>query len=200
MTTVAIVSHSGYGHTAEIAREIAAGAQAASVTVNALAIEGAGQDFQPLLDAVTAADAVIFGAPTYMGDVSAAFRAFAEASSQVWFTQGWKDKLAAGFTNSLSFSGDKVNALQSLSVLAAQHGMIWVGQGEPPPGVPAAERGPDTVNRAGHTLGLGAQSDNAAPSEINAGERETARRFGRRVAESAIRWKAGAQAALRDAA
>ncbi len=192
MTTVAIVTHSGYGHTAVIASEIAAGASSAGVTVNSLVIEGPGQDFQPLLDAVTAADAVIFGSPTYMGDVSAAFRAFAEASSKVWFTMGWKDKLAAGFTNSHSFSGDKVHALQSLATLAAQHGMVWVSQGEPPPGVPAAERGPETVNRAGHALGLGAQSDNVSPDQINAGERETARRFGARVAQAAVRWSAGA--------
>ena len=195
MTTVALVYHSGYGHTAELAKHIAEGARSTGVTVELVSIENAAQDFGPHIDKVTAADAVIFGAPTYMGDVSAAFRAFAEASSKVFATGAWRDKLAAGFTNSHSFAGDKLNALTSLAVFAAQHGMNWVNAGEPPPSVTAAERDHTTVNRSGHFIGLGGQSDNAAPEVSQSeGERETARRFGKRVALAAIRWRAGANA------
>jgi len=195
MTTVAIVYHSGYGHTHAVAESIAEGVRAAGATPTLIRIESAVQDFQPALDAVTAADAVIFGSPTYMGDVSAAFRGFAEASAKVWFTQGWKDKIAAGFTNSQSFSGDKLHALQTLAVLAAQHSMIWVNQGEAIPTVPAAERGPDTINRVGASTGLMTQADNAAPDVAPpAGDHETARRFGKRVADAARRWTAGAKA------
>ncbi len=39
----------------------------------------------------------------------------------------WSDKLAAGFTNSKTMSGDKLNTLFDLAAFAAQHGMIWVG-------------------------------------------------------------------------
>ena len=76
-----------------------------------------------------AADAIVFGAPTYMGSLSAAFKTFMEASSRVWGAQGWQDKLAAGFTCSASQSDDKLNALQQLAVFAAQHGMLWVSLG-----------------------------------------------------------------------
>lgn len=203
MTTVAIVSHSGYGHTARLAQEIAAGVTAAGAQARLLTIESASQDFQPLLDGVADADAVIFGAPTYMGDVSAAFRAFAEASSKPLSQGLWADKLAAGFTNSHSYAGDKLQALQSLCILAAQHGMVWVSLGVPPPAVPAAERGPETLNVGGHFLGLGGQSDNAAVEQSQtSGEHETARRFGRRVALAAQRWVAGKAAAesVREAA
>ena len=146
MTTVALVYHSGYGHTAELAKHIAEGARSTGVTLDIVPIESAAQDFGPHIDKVTAADAVIFGAPTYMGDVSAPFKAFADASSKVFFTGGWADKFAAGFTNSHSFSGDKLHALQSLAILAAQHGMNWVNLGLAPPNVTAAERGPHTLN------------------------------------------------------
>lgn len=186
---VAIVYHSGYGHTAVVAEQVARGVADAGGEAQLLKIEGLTQDFGPLLDTVTAADAVIFGAPTYMGDVSAPFKAFADASSRVWFTLGWKDKIAAGFTNSQSFSGDKLHALQSLSILAAQHGMIWVGQGEPVPTIPAAERGPQTINRVGASTGLMTQADNAGPDVTPpSGDREAGRRFGVRITQAARRW------------
>lgn len=201
MTRIAIAYHSGYGHTEVLASSIADGVRQSGAEAVLLKIDSATQDFDPLLDAITASDAVIFGAPTYMGDVSGVFKVFADATSKPWFTQAWKDKLAAGFTVSHSFSGDKLHTLQSLSVLAAQHGMVWVGQGEAAPAVTAAERGPDTVNRVGAFLGLAAQADNAAPDvSPPAGEHETARLLGLRVAKAAQRWARGAADDLAQAA
>ncbi|WP_374575187.1 flavodoxin family protein [Phenylobacterium sp.] len=193
MTKVAIAYHSGFGHTAVVAESVAEGVRAAGAEPVLLKIENAAQDFGPLLDQASNADAIVFGAPTYMGDVSAAFRAFAEASSKVWAVQGWKDKLAAGFTNSHSLSGDKLQALASLSVLAAQHGMVWVSTGLPP-GSAAGKTGPEDVNRLGSFLGVMTQSENASPEVTPpSGDRETARLLGVRVAEAARRWRAGAQ-------
>lgn len=196
MTTVAIVYHSGYGHTAVLAEKVAEGVRAAGAQARLLKIDGAAQDFAPLIEQIADADAVVFGAPTYMGDVSAAFRAFTEATSSLFASRPWVDKLAAGFTNSHSFAGDKLHALQSLSLFAAQHGMNWVNLGVPPPSVTAAERGPDTLNRVGSFIGLAAQSDNASP-EITPpeGDRQTARLLGERVARAAQRWAAGEEAA-----
>ena len=201
MTRIAIAYHSGYGHNEVLARSVAQGVRDSGAEAVLLKIESPVQDFDPLLAEVTASDAVIFGAPTYMGDVSAAFKAFAEASSKVFFTEGWKDKLAAGFTVSHSFSGDKGHALDSLSVLAAQHGMNWINLGVPSPAVPAAERGPETLNRVGSFTGVAAQADNVSP-ELSppAGDRETARLLGVRVAKAAQRWARGAEDRLARAA
>lgn len=201
MTTVAIIYHSGYGHTAVLADKIAQGVRDAGQTPVLLHIESATQDFAPILEAASKADAIVFGAPTYMGDVSGVFKVFADATSAVFATGGWKDKLAAGFTNSHSFSGDKGHALASLTILAAQHGMNWINLGIPSPAVTAAERGPDTLNRVGSFIGLAAQSDNASP-EITppAGDRESARLLGERVAKAALRWTQGANAVVAKAA
>lgn len=201
MTTVAIVYHSGYGHTAVLADKVAQGVRDAGQTAVLLKIESADQDFAPFIETITKADAVVFGAPTYMGDVSGVFKVFADATSSAFFTGAWKDKLAAGFTNSHSFSGDKAHALASLTILAAQHGMNWINLGLAPPAVTAAERGPDTINRVGSFIGLAAQSDNVSP-ELSppAGDRETARLLGERVARAALRWTLGADAALDKAA
>jgi len=197
MATVAIVYHSGYGHTEAVAKSVAAGVGAAGATAQLLKIDGLTQDFDPIIDAVTGADAVIFGAPTYLGDVSAPFKAFADASSKAFFTGAWADKLAAGFTNSHSFSGDKLHALQSLSILAAQHGMNWINLGLAPPNITAAERGPETLNRVGAFIGLMTQSDNASPETTPpSGDHAAARHLGERVARAAARWAAGAPATL----
>lgn len=201
MTTVAIVYHSGYGHTAVLADKVAQGVRDAGQTPVLLQIENAAQDFGPILEAASKADAIVFGAPTYMGDVSGVFKVFADATSAVFATGGWKDKLAAGFTNSHSFAGDKGHALASLTILAAQHGMNWINLGIPAPAITAAERGPDTLNRVGSFIGLAAQSDNVSP-ELSppAGDRETARLLGERVAKAALRWTQGADAVLDKAA
>ena len=117
---------------------------------------------------------------------------FADATSQPWFTSAWKDKIAAGFTNSLSLSGDKLSTLSYLAVLAAQHGMIWVGTGLAP-GASSGDVTIDGVNRVGSSLGLMTQSDNAAPDVTpGAGDLKTARLFGARIAHAAARWGKGA--------
>jgi NAD(P)H dehydrogenase (quinone) len=192
MTTVAIVYHSGYGHTAVVAEHVAAGVTGAGAEARLLRITGADQDMEPILAALADADAVIFGAPTYMGGASAPFKVFADASSKAWFTLAWKDKLAAGFTNSLSLSGDKLSTLSYFSVLAAQHGMIWVSTGLKP-GAALGDVSVDGVNRVGSSLGLMTQSDNAGPDVTpGAGDKKTAELFGARIAEVAKRWGRGA--------
>jgi hypothetical protein len=45
---------------------------------------------------------------------------------------GWKDKVAAGFTNSDSRSGDKLATLIQPALFAAQHGMHRINLGLPP--------------------------------------------------------------------
>jgi multimeric flavodoxin WrbA len=187
MSHIAIIFHSGYGHTAR---------QAASVLEGVQSVEGA-QGALYLVDqlgeaewaALAQADALIFGAPTYMGSVSAPFKGFMDASSKVWFTQGWKDKLAAGFTNSASQSGDKLNSLIQLSVFAAQHGMVWVSLGLMP-GNNSSKGSVEDLNRIGSYLGAMAQSNaDQGADAMQASDLATARHLGERVARMALRCK-----------
>ena len=187
MTTIAIAYHSGFGHTAKVAEQVEKGAASIEgITTRLINVEEITDNPESLNDA----DAIIFGTPTYMGSVSAPFKAFMDASSKVWFTQGWKDKIAAGFTNSHSLSGDKMNTLIQLTVFSAQHGMIWVGQGEPN-GSPDNEPGKsDVVNRIGSYLGAMAQSENAAPEVTPpSGDLQTAFLLGKRVATITKKFK-----------
>jgi NAD(P)H dehydrogenase (quinone) len=187
MTKVAVVFHSGYGHTAKQAEAVFAGAQSvAGIEAKLLPVTDMNEAFWAEL---AAADAIIFGAPTYMGSVSAPFKAFMDASSKPWFTMAWKDKIAGGFTNSASLNGDKLNSLFQMAILAAQHGMIWVGTGLPPANSSKAQR--NDINRMGSFLGAMAQSDSDVGADVAPppGDLETAKLYGKRIAEVAQRFR-----------
>jgi len=79
------------------------------------------------LSLIDGSDAVIFGSPTYMGGPAAQFKAFADATSDHWDAQQWADKVAAGFTVGANPNGDQLMTLQYFSILASQHGMLWIG-------------------------------------------------------------------------
>jgi NAD(P)H dehydrogenase (quinone) len=190
MAKVAIVYHSGFGHTAVQAESVATGARSVAGTeVTVVKVE----EWEAHADALNAADAIIFGSPTYMGSASAQFKTFMDATGKIWYGQGWKDKLAAGFTNSASQSGDKLNTLVQLAVFAAQHSMIWVSLGELPQNN-SSTSSPDTVNRLGTFLGATAQSNNDQGPDLAPppADRKTAEILGARVAHHAARWAKGA--------
>ena len=170
MSKTAVVYHSGYGHTQRVAQAVAEGAQATLIVIDA---DGNVSDADwAILDA---ADAIIFGSPTYMGMASWQFKKFADATSKRWYTSAWKDKVAGGFTVSANLSGDKLSTLQYFITLAMQNGMIWVGQ-------PAMNDG--SINRLGSNSGVMAQVGPTSPaSDIPQGDLDTAKAYGQRVAD-----------------
>ena len=181
MTKVAVVFHSGYGHTLRMAEAVADGAAAQLVAIDAEGNLPAGG-----WETLAAADAIVMGSPTYMGTVSWQFKKFADASSKPWFSQGWKDKVFAGFTNSATMNGDKLSTLHYLFTLAMQHSGIWVGTGMMPSNAKAAQR--NDLNYVGSFSGAMAQSpSDSGPDEMLPGDLKTARLFGERVARVAAR-------------
>jgi multimeric flavodoxin WrbA len=121
-----------------------------------------------------------------MGGPSWQFKKFADASSKVWFTLGWKDKLAAGFTNSATLNGDKFSTIQYEFTLSQQHGMLWVGMGMHAPNGKKSTR--DDVNNVGGYAGLmTATPSDASADEMVPGDIATAKAFGQRVASAAAR-------------
>src|SRR3984957_140994 len=123
MSTIAIVYHSTYGHTKLQAEAVFRGAKSVpSVTAKLYTTEEA----TARLDELDSADAIIFGCPTYMGNMSAGMKTFIEAAAKKWFTFAWKDKIGGAFTNSSSFSGDKLNTLVGVVIKTMQHEIIYV--------------------------------------------------------------------------
>jgi multimeric flavodoxin WrbA len=153
-----------------------------------VAIDGDGNVSDDGWATLNAADAIIMGSPTYMGSVSWQFKKFADATSKPWFSQAWKDKVFAGFTNSATMNGDKLSTLNYLFTLAMQQGGVWVGTGMMPSNSKAAQR--NDINFVGSSSGAMAQSpSDSSPAEMLPGDLETARLFGKRVAEVAAKFK-----------
>ncbi len=189
MSKLTIVYHSGFGHTRRQAEAVYRGAAAVGgIEAQLLTTEEAAERMEDL----DAADAIVFGCPTYMGSMSAEMKRFLEGTVKRWFSQAWAGKIAGGFTNSSSFSGDKLNTLVGLMIHAMQHGMIWVGSGL----MPSANRpedmttpegpGPDAHNRLGSFVGPMAASFQLEDGPPR-GDLETAEAYGRRVAEVTLR-------------
>lgn len=170
--SVAIVYHSPYGHTQKVAQCIAQGVQEAGHHAILMSID------QIDWDGLDQAHAIIFGCPTYMGNLTSGLKLFMEQSSKRWLARAWQGKLAAGFTNGGGLSGDKLAVLQQINLFAMQHGMLWTGLPLMPTG-----RSLTDLNRMSSFLGLMTQSDNASV-EITPpqGDLDTAVWFGHYVA------------------
>lgn len=189
MPTVSIIYFSGSGHTAKLAEAVQKGAASvAGVTTHLLAINGddivkgryKNDDVFAKLDS---SDAIIFGSPTYMGGPAAQFKAFADACGGKWYTNAWRDKIAAGFTVSQGASGDKLSTLHYFFTLAMQLGMIWIGL----PELPMNDKG---INRLSSYSGVMAQAGQEAPDVApNAQDKLTGEILGKRVAEYSVRLK-----------
>ncbi|MEM0912745.1 MAG: flavodoxin family protein [Pseudomonadota bacterium] len=178
---IVIIFHSSTGTTKRLAHAIAKGVDNQQLGSSQL-IEIIGQDIQhgrylnqATLSAITEADAVIWGSPTYMGSVSAQFKSFADATGDVWDNQLWAGKLAAGFTIGANYCGDQLMTLQYMQVLASQHGMIWIGLD--------IAGGQDTQgrNRLGTQIGLASQTRDTDVPDIDL---ITAEYLGGRVARA----------------
>ncbi len=147
--------------------------------------------FDQVLAEIKAADAIIFGAPTYMGTAPSAFHAFAEKTAGRWAVQKWHNKLGAGFTNAACKAGDKNSTLDYFATFGAQHGMNWINLGLLP-GWKSTKGTENDLNRFGYFNGAAAQTFSDVGIEgVHPADIATAAHLGRRVAEITAVFAAG---------
>lgn len=192
MKQITIVYFSGSGSTRLMAQSVLEGVNSVEdIQASVIALEGRdiieGRYKNESVHATLAgSDAIIFGTPTYMGGPSAQFKAFADSSAGIWFRQGWKDKVAGGFTISGSPSGDKLLTLEYLSIFAAQHGMIWITSDV----FPSHYLGKtDGHNRLGASVGVMGHNETPQGQEpqLHSGDAATARAYGKRIAQFTLK-------------
>lgn len=179
MVKVAIIFHSAAATTKALAQAVVQGALSVA-GIDVVNIEILGADIvegrfknESLLERLNDVDAMIFGSPTFMGSVSAQFKAFADATRELWSQKAWSNKIAGGFTIGSNLSGDQLNTLQYMQIFANQHGMLWVSL-DIPGNCDAEGR-----NRLGAQSGLIAHSKDG---ELNDIDLITASYLGQRIA------------------
>ncbi len=112
MSTIAIVYHSGYGHTKALAEAVAKGAQAVAGAKAALVPVAEAEARQAELDG---ADAIIFGSPTYMGhNTLYQFVTLAMQHGMVWVGLG----LPGGYNHSKGSAEDLNRVGASIGAMA----------------------------------------------------------------------------------
>lgn len=181
---ISIIYHSGYGHTKMVAEHIAKGLKMFCDDVDLLNTKEA----IARLDKLKESDVLIFGSPTYFGNVSAEFKMFMESTGNIWYKQEWKNKFAAGFTNSSSRNGDKQNTLQALQAFASQHSMLWIPLGIMPQ-YDAQGMQTNSQNAMASYAGLMTQSSNSNEF-YELMDLQTAEMFGQRIADVVLNLQA----------
>lgn len=94
--------HSFAGHTRKLSEAVEKGAASVNVVeVHRLEIIGddivKGRWHNPeIMAQLDASDAIIFGAPTSIGDVSGPMKCFIDSTSEIFYPRKWADKLAVG--------------------------------------------------------------------------------------------------------
>jgi len=182
---IGIVHHTSTGYTGILAAAVARGADSEAQSI-VERVEIVGSDIaegryanDAAMETLDACDAIVFGAPTYMGAVSAQMKAFLDATLSRWYSRSWSGKIGAAFTVSSTPSGDKLNTLLDIFVCGMQHGMIWVGLDQ----LPIA---PEQANRLGVYVGVAAQPDyQAEQPALLAGDAASGESLGMRVARFA---------------
>lgn len=173
---IAIVYHSGFGHTRMVAERISKSVEEEGVITLLYDVSAPHMHLSQLADA----DTIVFGSPTYFGNVSAEFKKFMESTANIWFHQKWKDKFAAGFTNSSTRNGDKSNTLISLLTFAAQHSMMWIPLGILPQHDEKGDQKNEPNGMASY-LGLMTMSPNLHNEFAPPGDLMTADLFAKRI-------------------
>ncbi|MGL1900789.1 MAG: flavodoxin family protein [Fibrobacterales bacterium] len=163
MSKVAIVYYSKTDITGQLVQACAESIQQEGAEVVSYLIEGKNIiegrfEDSSIYAVLEECDAIIFASPTYMGNVSAQFKTFVDASGDAWYSQKWSGKVAAGITCGGAPNGDQANTLQYMQTLACQHGMYWVSLD--------VHNGLNKgLNRLGCQLGVVAQSEGGKPKE-----------------------------------
>lgn len=183
MVTISIIYQSASGRNRNMAEHVKSGAESLGAKVYMFEC-GAEIDW----DILEKSDAIVFGSATYMGSVSGAMKSFFDSTSPRVFAElKWKNKIAAGFTNSGSMSGDKLNTLMQMVIFAMQHGMIWVGVDAHTDS--QIEGYGKHINRLGGWVGAMSQSAKSGAEADFESDLETATYLGARVARIAMRIK-----------
>lgn len=204
MAKVLVLYHSFYGHIEAMASAVARGARSVPGTVvdvkrvpETVPVEvfrgAGGKDDQaaPIArpDELANYDAIVFGAPTRFGNVSAQMRTFIDQTGGLWMKGALIGKVGSVFTSSATQHGGQESTILSFLPTLLHHGMVVVG-------LPYAESRQTGIDEIKGSSPYGAATIAGGKGERMPSEQELgmAEFQGRHVAILAAKLSAGTQA------
>jgi NAD(P)H dehydrogenase (quinone) len=197
---ILVVYYSMYGHILQMARAVAAGAEAVAgakvmlrrveefpavrdkiqASLHGRLVEEQQKDIPVCtMEDLEAADGIIFGTPTRYGNMTAQMKALFDATVGLWARGALEGKPAGVFTSSATTHGGQETTLLTMLVPILHLGMLIVGVPYSTPGMLHSEARGGTPYGAS-TIAGGRNELSPAPEDLN-----IARALGRRVAEVA---------------
>jgi len=190
---ILILYYSRHGATAEMARLVARGVEAAGVearlrtvpSVSATAYEPTGgiPEEGALFceeDDLRHCAGLVLGSPTRFGNMAAPLKHFIDGTSGLWMTGALIDKPAGVFTSTASLHGGQETTLLTMMMPLLHHGMVLVGNGYDQSALRATRSG-GTPYGASHWAG------ESGDNPIDDNESALCRALGNRVAKWALR-------------
>lgn len=167
---IAIIYFSSSGIIAQLAQRLAEGAAAHDAEVRVRAIGGS-VHAEPVLDDLDWAEGLLFGTPTWFGNVAAPLKAFLDSTSPLALHGKLADKPVTGFT-----SASLPNGGQEAALLALYHTMFHWGSLI----VPTGYTNPVLRRIGGNPYGLSLTAPDSG--ELTADQVEAAHFVGGRIA------------------
>jgi NAD(P)H dehydrogenase (quinone) len=193
MSYVLVLYYSRHGATAELARQVARGAEEGGMearvrTVPAISTvcEAIEDEIPPSgppyanLDDLRHCAALALGSPTRFGNMAAPLKYFLDGTSELWMSGALVDKPAGVFTSTGTMHGGQETTLQSMMLPLLHHGMLITGLPYVEPDLLTTEAG-GTPYGPSHVAG----TDGKRP--VSEPERRLSRALGRRLARLAGR-------------
>jgi NAD(P)H dehydrogenase (quinone) len=192
-----------YGHTYQMAEEIAIGVREVSDAVVSLyqvpelvpaeALEKSGAAVakakmsaipKATNDILAASDGIIFGTPTRFGNMAAQMRNFLDQTTSLWLKGALIGKVGSVFVSTGTQHGGQETTITSFHTTLLHHGMVIVG-------VPYSEQGLVNMNEitGGSPYGAATLAGGDNSRQPSANERHIARFQGKHVAEIAKKLK-----------
>jgi len=192
MDYLLVLYYSHHGATAEMARQIARGAEEAGLEVRLRTVPGVSADHEASAPAIPDSGApyatlddlqdcagLALGSPTRFGNMAAAMKYFLDGTSGLWMKSALAGKPAGVFTSTSSMHGGQETTLLSMMLPLMHHGMLISGLPYTEPDLAQTREG-GTPYGPSHVAGL----DSKLP--LSTAEKNLCQALGRRLARIAV--------------
>lgn len=188
-----VLYYSRHGATAQLARQIARGAEAAGIEARLRTVPAVSADCEATaasipdagapyctLDDLRHCSGLALGSPTRFGNMAAPLKYFLDNSSEIWLSGALIDKPAGVFTSSASLHGGQETTLMSMMIPLLHHGMVIAG-------IPYSETSLNKTLTGGTPYGSSHVAGTQGQNTLSTDEINLCKAQGKRLGELALK-------------